>query len=261
LSLLKTTSLTSKEIAEQLSLSKQDTRTYLLRLKKQEMIKTIGKRGRQFIYTYINPEDSTKSQIDTSMLVEILKDYLTEPSFKNEVRKKIAELEAKLNNIASKTNETYDELAEELEILQSIEPSDKRRKGLPEFVTRQTLEAPVLENLDNILEELISTIPEVRAASLVSVEGEVLATGLPIDIDESAVAVMIAALLSLAESAINLIKHGEFEQLHIKGKDGYLLVLPAGPKAVFAISTTKDVRLGLIFLDCQRTCEKIAKLI
>jgi len=37
--------------------------------------------------------------------------------------------------------------------------------------------------------------------------------------------------------------------------------MQAGPNAVLTVSTTKDVRLGLIFLDCKRTCEKIAKLI
>ncbi len=72
---------------------------------------------------------------------------------------------------------------------------------------------------------------------------------------------MTAALLSLAESAITLIKSGEFEQLYIKGNDGYLLVLPAGPKAVFSVSTTQDVRLGLIILDYKQTSEKIARLI
>ncbi|GAG56891.1 unnamed protein product [marine sediment metagenome] len=126
LDLLKTNSLTSNQIADKLNLGKQDTRTYLLRLKKAEKIKTLGKRGRHYIYTYKTykaPVDSEKSYINTNMLVEVLKEYLeSEPSFKNEVNKKIAELEAKLNTIASKTNETYNEIEEELEMLQYIEP-------------------------------------------------------------------------------------------------------------------------------------------
>ena len=251
LNLLKTNSLTSNEIADKLKLSKQDTRTYLLRLKKEEKIKTLGKRGRYYIYTYKTPVDSEKSHIDRNMLVEVLKDYLeSEPSFKNEINKKIAELEAKINTIASKTHETYNEIEEELEMLQNIEPPDK-----------QMIISPDLENLDSILVKLINTIPEVQAATIVSVEGEVIATVLPQDVDGITIAVMTAALLSLAESAINLIKSGEFEQLFIQGKDGYLLVLPAGLKAVLSVSTTRDVRIGLIFLDCLQTAEKIANLI
>ncbi|MFW9819425.1 MAG: hypothetical protein ACFFE5_07430, partial [Candidatus Thorarchaeota archaeon] len=118
--------MTSDEIARRLSLSKQDTRTYLLRLKKKEKIKTIGKRGRRYIYTFKDPRESEKPQIDTNMLVDVLKDYLeSEPSFKKEVKKKIATLEAKLNTLASKTNETYNDIEEELEMLQNIEPPDR----------------------------------------------------------------------------------------------------------------------------------------
>jgi predicted regulator of Ras-like GTPase activity (Roadblock/LC7/MglB family) len=196
------------------------------------------------------------------MLVEVLKDYLeSEPSFKKEVKRKIAELEAKLNNLTSKTNETYSELEEELEMLQRIEPPEKQEVNIPEFLTRQAFETPVLDKLDDLLENLIDSIPEVKAAALVSTEGEILASAMPKDVEETTVAVMIAALLSLAESAISLIKQGEFEQLFIRGKDGYLLVVPAGPNGVLSVSTSKDVRLGLIYLDCMKVSEQIAKLI
>ena len=84
---------------------------------------------------------------------------------------------------------------------------------------------------------------------------------LELDVDEITIAVMTAALLSLAESAITLIKSGEFEQLFIQGRDGYLLVLPAGLNAVLSVSTTRNVQLGLIYLDFMRTAEKIANLI
>jgi predicted regulator of Ras-like GTPase activity (Roadblock/LC7/MglB family) len=262
LDLLKTNSLTSKEIANKLDLGQQDTRTYLLRLKKEDKIKTLGKRGRQYIYTYKVSSDTEKPQIDTNMLVEVLKDYLeSEPSFKKEVKKKIAELESKLNTIASKTNESYNELEEELEMLQYLEPPDKQAGRFPEFLSKQTFESPVLENLNNILIKLIATIPDVKAATIVSTEGEILASALPDDVDGMTIAVMTAALLSLAESAISLIKSGDFEQLFIRGKGGYLLVLPAGPNGVLSVSTKRDVRLGLIFSDCKRVSETIAKLI
>ena len=72
---------------------------------------------------------------------------------------------------------------------------------------------------------------------------------------------MTAALLSLSERAIIEMSKGDFDQLYIKGSSGYLLILQAGPNAVLTVSTTSEVRLGLILLDCRRTCEKISKLI
>jgi predicted regulator of Ras-like GTPase activity (Roadblock/LC7/MglB family) len=117
------------------------------------------------------------------------------------------------------------------------------------------------ESLDDILKKLLAAIPEVKAAAIVSAEGLPIASALPQGVDETRIAAMTAALLSLAERSVIEMEKGEFDQLYVKGSDGYLLVLQAGPNAVLTVSTTKDVRLGLIFLDCKRTCEKIAKLI
>ncbi len=269
MNLLKSESLTSKEIADKLGLSKQDTRTYLLRLKKEDKIKTLGKKGRFYIYTYKVSLDTEKSHIYTNALAEVLKEYVEfEPSFKNEINKKIAELEAKVNTITSKTTEFsekekliktqkstfYNGIEEELEHFEH----PPRQKIHPP--SSQMLEFPVTQ-LDGTLQTLLATIPELKAATIVSTEGKPIASALPQGVDESRIANMMVPLLSLAEKAIIEMKQGEFEQLYVKGKEGYLLVLPAGPNAVLSVSTTKDVRLGLIFLDCKRTCEKIAKLI
>ncbi|TFG08512.1 MAG: hypothetical protein EU539_02180 [Promethearchaeota archaeon] len=117
------------------------------------------------------------------------------------------------------------------------------------------------DTLDEILKKLLTAIPEVKAAAIVSVEGLPIASALPQGVDETRIAAMTAALLSLAERAALEMNKGDFEQVYVKGSSGYLLVLAAGQNAVLTVSTTSDVRLGLIFLDCKRTCEKIAKLI
>ncbi len=120
---------------------------------------------------------------------------------------------------------------------------------------------PTTDSLDDILKKLLAAIPEVKSAAIVSAEGLPIASALPQGVDETRIAAMTAALLSLAERAVIEMNKGIFDQLYIKGDDGYLLVMQAGPNAVLTVSTTKDVRLGLIFLDCKRTCEKIMKLI
>jgi len=55
LNLLKFNALTSKEIAKELNLSDKNTRTYLLRLKKEDKIKSVNKKGRFLIYTHQRP--------------------------------------------------------------------------------------------------------------------------------------------------------------------------------------------------------------
>jgi predicted regulator of Ras-like GTPase activity (Roadblock/LC7/MglB family) len=111
------------------------------------------------------------------------------------------------------------------------------------------------------LDRLLGAIPEVTSAAIVSTEGLPITSALPQGIDETRIAAMTAALLSLSEIAIIEMGKGDFDQLYIKGSEGYLLVMLAGPNAVLAVSTTKEVRLGLTLLDCRRICEKISQLL
>ena len=113
------------------------------------------------------------------------------------------------------------------------------------------------ENLDDIRKKLLGAIPEVKAAAIVSAEGLPIASALPQGVDDTKLAAMTAALLLLSEKAIIEMALGDFEQLYIKASSGYLLCLKAGPRAGLIVSTTSEVRLGLILLDCRRTCEKI----
>ena len=110
------------------------------------------------------------------------------------------------------------------------------------------------------LDRLLGAIPEVTSVLIASTEGLPIAYALPQDTDETRIAAMTSALLSLSERAIIEMGKGDFDQLYIKGSEGYLLVMQAGPNAVMAVSTTKDVRLGLVLLDCRRLCEKIERL-
>ena len=248
LHLLKSEALTSKEIADKLRLSKQDARTYLLRLKKEDKVKTLEKKGRYYIYTYkpaFSKDRISDKKENFREGVEILSSYVNfEKSFRNEINEKIAKLEAKINVISSKELGTqkqsfYEGFEENLQVLETSRSID----------------------LDATLRNLLDTIPEVNAAILVSTEGKVIASALPHGVNEIRIATMMAGLLSIAEKSVIELKKGEFDQLYVKGSDGYLLVLQAGPNAVLTVSTTKDVRVGLIFLDAKRTCEKIAKLI
>jgi len=117
------------------------------------------------------------------------------------------------------------------------------------------------ESLEDILKSLLASIPEVQSAAVVSIEGLPIASALPPDVDETRIAAMTAAILSLAERAAQEFGKGLFEQVFVRGQNGYVLTMAAGQNAVLTISTSKNVKLGLIFLDTKRTCDKIAKLV
>jgi len=102
---------------------------------------------------------------------------------------------------------------------------------------------------DDILKKLIRKLPEEISAAIVSAGGLPIASTLPQGVDGTRVAAMTAALLSLSERAIIEMRKGDFDQLYIKGSNGYLLVMQIGLDAVLMLSTTKEIRLGLNPLD------------
>ncbi|MHA1791563.1 MAG: roadblock/LC7 domain-containing protein [Promethearchaeota archaeon] len=118
-----------------------------------------------------------------------------------------------------------------------------------------------VEKLEDILRNLAASIPEIQAAAIVSVEGLPIASMMPDEIDDTRMAAMTAAMLSLGERAAVEMEKGALEEILIRGEKGYLIVMSGGTNAVLTVSATRDVKLGLIFLDCKRACEKIAKLV
>ncbi|MFX1456238.1 MAG: roadblock/LC7 domain-containing protein [Promethearchaeota archaeon] len=115
------------------------------------------------------------------------------------------------------------------------------------------------EKLEAVLTRLLSNNPNIRIATISSLEGLPIVSILPRGSNETMVSALVATLLSLSERAVMDLKIGEFSQLFIKGINGSLLVFEAEP-AVLAVSTTKKAKLGLIFFECERTCREISQL-
>lgn len=107
-------------------------------------------------------------------------------------------------------------------------------------------------HFDKFLKKLLSSIPGINGVAIVTTEGLPIISVLPRDIDEIRIAAMTAVLLSLAEIASTEMEKGVFEQLYIKGKEGYLIILQVGPNVILILSTTINVKLGLVFLEIKR---------
>jgi predicted regulator of Ras-like GTPase activity (Roadblock/LC7/MglB family) len=117
------------------------------------------------------------------------------------------------------------------------------------------------EKLVTILKDLQGSTPDIEASALVSVDGLMIASALPQDVEEDRVAAMAAAMLSLGERSAAELARGNLEQVYVKGKDGYVLLIAVGEEAVLTGLARKNAKLGLVFLDMNRTAEKLAKIV
>jgi len=132
-------------------------------------------------------------------------------------------------------------------------------------VCGMTLQSPYQEFCYNcgskILNQLFENTPGLMAVAIISSDGLPILSTLPKGSDETQVAAISSALLSIAERALIEIEKGEIEHLLVNSNEGYLIALKAGPNAILTISTTKDARIGLVLLDCIHVCNKISELL
>ncbi|MHA2279214.1 MAG: roadblock/LC7 domain-containing protein [Candidatus Kariarchaeaceae archaeon] len=119
-------------------------------------------------------------------------------------------------------------------------------------------------DLQLVLEKFVSKLPAIDFASVVSLEGLPISSwppSLPGDLDDVRIAAMTAAILSLGERAVMETGKGEMTRILVEGKDGYMISVQAGTKAVLTASASSSVKLGLIFLDMKQAAQKVGEIL
>ena len=111
------------------------------------------------------------------------------------------------------------------------------------------------------LKNLQISSPDIQASAVVSVDGLIIASALPGNVEEDRVSAMSAAMLSLGERISLELRRGGLDQVYIRGDNGYVLLTSVGQDAVLTVMASVNAKLGLIFLDIKRTAEALSELI
>jgi predicted regulator of Ras-like GTPase activity (Roadblock/LC7/MglB family) len=111
------------------------------------------------------------------------------------------------------------------------------------------------------LKDLQVSTPDVEASALVSVDGLIIASALPPDVEEDRVSAMSAAMLSLGERIASELGRGVLDQVYVRGANGYVILSAVGEEAVLTVLARQDAKLGLVFLDMRRAAEDLGRLI
>ncbi len=112
-----------------------------------------------------------------------------------------------------------------------------------------------------ILKKLTDSIKKIKWVAIISVEGFPISSILKKGQNESNLAVMSATMLYIAKNASQQCDIGNFEHIIMQGFKNNLIVYTAGENAILAVITPKNVNIGIIDLNCQRTCKMIAEII
>lgn len=117
------------------------------------------------------------------------------------------------------------------------------------------------ERLVARLSDLQVSTPDIEASAVVSVDGLIIASALPTDVEEDRVSAMSAAMLSLGERIAGELGRGMLDQVYIRGDSGYVILSSVGEDAVLTVLARKDAKLGLVFLDMRRAAEDLGRLV
>lgn len=117
------------------------------------------------------------------------------------------------------------------------------------------------EELNSILENLRASSSDVEACAIVSEDGLMIASLLPTGHEEGPIAAMSAAMMSIGTRTTRELKRGNLQQVFVKGDNGYVVIMHAGPHAVMLALARKEAKLGLIFLDLSRAAEEAKRVL
>ena len=111
------------------------------------------------------------------------------------------------------------------------------------------------------LRDLQASTPDLEASAVVSVDGLIMASALPADVEEDRLSAMSAAMLSLGDRIASELGRGSLEQVYIRGTNGYVFLSAVGEEAVLTVLARLNAKLGLVFLDMRRAAEDLSRLV
>ena len=111
------------------------------------------------------------------------------------------------------------------------------------------------------LRDLQASSTDIEASAIVSIDGLIIASALPQEVEEDRVSALSAAMLSLGERIASELGRGSLNQVYIKGENGYVILMSVGEEAVLTVLARKQAKLGLILLDMRRATDDLEELI
>ena len=115
------------------------------------------------------------------------------------------------------------------------------------------------EALNKALAKLQASSADIEAAAVVSEDGLIIASSLPQGVEEARIAAMSAAMLSMSVRTAEELRRGALEQIFVRGAEGYVVIMAAGPHAVLLAMARREAKLGLVFLDASRAADEVKR--
>ncbi|HVK75913.1 MAG TPA: roadblock/LC7 domain-containing protein [Kofleriaceae bacterium] len=117
------------------------------------------------------------------------------------------------------------------------------------------------QNVNTHLRSLHTSTPEVIGAVVVNLDGFVVSSVIPSEVDDELIGGMAAALLGVGERIAHDLMRSQMEQVYVRSPKGYVIINAINTQAALVLLVTREAKLGLVFLELRRVVDELARLV
>ena len=112
------------------------------------------------------------------------------------------------------------------------------------------------EMLDDVLTGILQ-VGQIKACGIVSIEGLLIDSRTPPDVDARIFSALCSTIMGAAEAASGQLNTGKVGQISVKTEKGTIVLIPAGSKAILTALTEPEAQLGLILFEMESSAEQV----
>jgi len=120
--------------------------------------------------------------------------------------------------------------------------------------------ATLAQSVNQHLRSLRTSTPEVIGAVVVNMDGFVVSSVIPSEVDDELIGGMAAALLGVGERIAADLMRAQMEQTYVRSAKGYVIINAITDQSALVLLVTRDAKLGLVFLELRRVVEELGRL-
>lgn len=117
------------------------------------------------------------------------------------------------------------------------------------------------ERINEALRALRMMSADIIGAAVVTMDGFIVSSVLPAEVDEELIGGMAASILGVGERISDDLMRSEMEQVYVRSPKGYVIVNALSEESALLLLVTREAKLGLIFLELKRSVDELARLI
>jgi predicted regulator of Ras-like GTPase activity (Roadblock/LC7/MglB family) len=107
------------------------------------------------------------------------------------------------------------------------------------------------------MQALLQNAPDLDALALVSMDGIEIASALPQGVHTARLSAMALAVFTLGEQIASDLQRRKLEEVYIRGKHGFIVVIQVDRQAILVALARADARPGLVLLEMRQIANSL----